>query len=163
MKLKLLIVACFAVALSLYAAAPSFTGRAATQGQKLPGDDVIIPSVDEKWGQVKFTHQKHTAYSSCLFCHHTNPEITLESFQAGKVGKVPLCAECHVRKEGDPKTPKSADGTELWSKEAYHFNCIECHKDEITRKPKGVTDADIKKKGDGSVAVKCADCHEKKD
>lgn len=150
MKLKALVVVGFIVAYSA-------TG-AAMQGQKLPGDSVIIPSVDEKWGEVAFTHQKHLAYSDCTFCHHTNKGLTLESFNAGKVEKVPLCAECHTREEGNAKTPKSADGTEIWSKEAYHLNCIDCHKGEITKKPKdaGV----IKKQGEGP--TKCDQCHVKK-
>jgi hypothetical protein len=161
MKIKLLIVACFVVACSLSISGRLLsTGQAAEQGQKLPGDDVVIPSVDEKWGQVKFTHQKHYAYSDCVFCHHTNnATMTAETFTAGKDGKVPLCAECHVRKEGDPKTPKGSDGTELWSYNAYHFNCIECHKGEITHKPKGAPAA--KKQGEGP--TKCAECHEKKE
>lgn len=164
MKLKLLIVAVFATACFLTASAGFLPGLAASnhllaQGQKLPGDDVIIPSVDEKWGEVKFTHQSHYGYSDCVFCHHTNNKtMTAESFTAGKDGKVPLCAECHVRKEGDPKTPKNKDGVELWSKEAYHYNCIECHQGDIQHKPKDATPA--KKQGEGP--TKCAECHEKK-
>lgn len=163
MKLKLLIVACFAVACSWIASASLFTSQASSnptigQGQKLPGDDIIIPSVDEKWGQVKFTHQKHLAYSDCTFCHHTNKGLTLDSFKA-KSEKVPLCAECHARKEGDGKTPKNGEGTELWSKEAYHANCIECHQGEIKHKPK---DSGVpKKQAEGP--TKCAECHEKKE
>jgi nitrate/TMAO reductase-like tetraheme cytochrome c subunit len=159
MKLKLLILACFAAVCSVHAAGSLFARQAPSQ--KLPGDDVIIPSVDEKWGPCKFTHQRHLAFSSCLYCHHTSEGLTLESFNAGEAAKVPLCADCHVRKEGEAKTPKSADGTELWSKEAYHLNCIDCHKGEITKKPKGITEADIKKQGEGP--TKCADCHEKKE
>lgn len=160
MKLKLLVVTLFAVACLWTGTTQLFSTPAAAQGQKLPGDDVIIPSVDEKWGQVKFTHAKHFGYSDCVFCHHTNnASMTVESFKAGKDGKVPLCAECHMRKEGDPKTPKGSDGTELWSKEAYHFNCIECHKGEISHKPKA--GGAIKKQGEGP--GKCAECHERKE
>jgi hypothetical protein len=164
MKLKLLIIAVFATACFLTYSAKLLPGLSAStadlaQGQKLPGDDVIIPSVDEKWGEVKFTHQKHYGYSDCVFCHHTNNKtMTADSFKEGKDGKVPLCAECHVRKEGDPKTPKNKDGVELWSKEAYHFNCIECHQGDIQHKPKDATPA--KKQGEGP--TKCAECHEKK-
>lgn len=160
MKIKLLIVTCFAVACSLTLSARLLsTSQAAPQGQKLPGDDLIIPSVDEKWGQVKFTHQKHLAYSDCTFCHHTNKDMTLDSFNAGKAGKIPLCADCHVRKEGEGKTPKNGEGTELWSKEAYHENCIECHQGEIKHKAKEAGPA--KKTGEGP--TKCAECHEKKE
>lgn len=164
MKLKLLIIAVFATACFLTSSARLLPGLAASkanliQGQKLPGDDVIIPSVDEKWGEVKFTHQKHYGYSDCVFCHHTNNKtMTAESFTAGKDGKVPLCAECHLREEGNSKTPKNQDGVELWSKEAYHFNCIECHEGNIQHKPKDATPA--KKQGAGP--TKCAECHEKK-
>lgn len=164
MKLKLLIITVFATACFLTCSAKLLPGLSAsttdmTQGQKLPGDDIVIPSVDEKWGEVKFTHQKHYGYSDCVFCHHTNNKtMTADSFKEGKDGKVPLCAECHVRKEGDPKTPKNKDGVELWSKEAYHFNCIECHQGDIQHKPKDATPA--KKQGEGP--TKCAECHEKK-
>jgi hypothetical protein len=150
MKLKVLIVAGFLIAYS--------ATSAAMQGQKLPGDNVIIPSVDEKWGEVAFTHQKHLAYSDCTYCHHTNKGLTLDQFNAGKSEKVPLCAECHTREEGNAKTPKSGDGTEIWSKEAYHVNCIDCHKGEITKKPKDA--GAIKKQGEGP--TKCDQCHVKK-
>jgi len=163
MKLKLLIVACFTAVGLLSLLDWALTGPAAyanepVQTQKLPGDDLIIPSVDEKWGQVKFTHQQHLAYSDCTYCHHTNKGLTLESFKAGKSEKIPFCYDCHVRKEGDPKTPKGSDGTELWSKEAYHVNCIDCHKGEITKVPKD--GGKILKKGEGP--TKCAACHEVK-
>jgi hypothetical protein len=162
MKFKLLIIACFVAACSFHAATAMFPGRAAAQGdsQKMPGK-MTIPSVDEKWGPVAFDHNQHLAFSSCLYCHHTNKGLTLETFNAGKSEKIPLCASCHVRKEGEANTPKSADGTELWSKEAYHVNCIDCHKGDIQRKPKGVGPEDVKKQGAGP--TKCADCHEKKE
>ena len=164
MKLKLLIVACFAVTCSLTIPARQFllpTSQAAVQGQKLPGDEVIIPSDHEKWGKVKFTHAKHFAYSDCVYCHHTNAAtMTAETFKAGKEAKVQQCNECHIRKEGDPKNPKSAvDQTELWSYNAYHYNCIECHKGEIIHKTKA--GGAIKKQAEGP--TKCAECHEKKD
>lgn len=151
MKIKFAIIVAF---FALYSAA------AASQGQKLPGDNVVIPSVDEKWGAVKFTHQQHLAFSDCTYCHHTNEALTLESFNAGKAGKVPMCAECHPRGEGKANTPKSSDGTELWSREAYHINCIDCHKGEITKKPKNA--GAIKKLGSSEKATKCAECHEVK-
>jgi hypothetical protein len=150
MKLKALIVVGFMVAYS--------ATSAAMQGQKVPGDNVVIPSVDEKWGEVAFSHQKHLAYSDCTYCHHTNKGLTLDGFNAGKAGKVPLCSECHTRAEGNAKTPKGSDGTEIWSKEAYHVNCIDCHKGEITRKPKEA--GAIKKQGEGP--TKCDQCHVKK-
>ncbi len=151
MNLKAVIVAGFVVA---------YSASVSLQGQKLPGDNVVIPSVDEKWGEVAFTHQKHLAYSDCTYCHHTNKGLTLETFNTGKSEKIPLCAECHFREEGNPKTPKNADGTELWSKEAYHVNCIDCHKGEITKKPKDA--GAIKELGKGT-AVKCDECHVKKE
>ncbi|MEP7271389.1 MAG: cytochrome c3 family protein, partial [Acidobacteriota bacterium] len=98
MKMKALIVIGFMIA---------YSASAATQGQKLPGDDLVIPSVDEKWGAITFTHQKHLAYSDCTYCHHTNKGLTLETLNAGKSEKIPMCAECHTRAEGNAKTPKS--------------------------------------------------------
>lgn len=58
MKSKLLIVVCFAAAGTITLSGQSLTGEAASateasQTQKLPGDDVTIPSVDEKWGQAQ--------------------------------------------------------------------------------------------------------------
>ncbi len=144
MKIKLAVVAAF---LFLF-----------TQ-QKLPGDNIVIPSVDQKWGAVKFTHQQHLGFSDCTYCHHTNEGLTLDSFNASKP-KIPLCAECHFREEGKANTPKSSDGIELWSKEAYHINCIDCHKGEITKKPKNA--GAVKKLGSNEKATKCADCHEVK-
>lgn len=163
MKLKLLIFVCFAAVGLLSLSSRPLTGQAASvneasQTQKLPGDDLIIPSVDEKWGQVKFTHQQHLAFSDCNYCHHTNKGLTLESFNAGKSEKIPFCYDCHVRKESDPKTPKGSDGTELWSKEAYHINCIDCHRGEITKQPKDA--GKVLKQGEGP--TKCAACHEVK-
>jgi len=165
MRLKLLIVAGFAAALSISAAKPLFTSRAAAQsnGQKLPAGKITLPSNDEKWGPMvdKYDHQQHLAFSTCTYCHHTNKNLTLESFNAGKADKIQNCKECHTQKEDDPKNSKKADGTQVWSKEAYHVNCIDCHKGEVTRFPKDVGPAAIKKQGEGP--TKCAECHEKKE
>src|SRR4030095_9103444 len=130
MKLKAL------VAIAMFAALVA-------QGQKLPGDNVTLPSAKGgKWGPVKFTHQHHLAFSDCVYCHHTNPGLTDKNLSSAKV---PLCVECHTRTEGDAKNPKSKDGTEVWAKEAYHINCIECHKGEITKIPKDIGMSAIKK------------------
>jgi hypothetical protein len=64
-----------------------------------------------------------------------------------------------LAKEGEPTTPKGDDGTELWSKEAYHINCIDCHKGEITKVPKDA--GKVLKQGEGP--TKCAACHEVKE
>ena len=159
MKFKVLVLACFSIICLIGLNGAILPGTIAMQAQKMPGDDLVIPSVDEKWGPTKFTHNKHLAYSDCTYCHHTNKGLTLEQFNGGKSERIPLCAECHFRKEGEPKTPKAADGLELWSKEAYHLNCIDCHKGEVTRKPKEA--GAIKKQGEGP--TKCAACHEVKE
>ena len=159
MKFKVLVLACFSIICLIGLNGAILPGTIAMQAQKMPGDDLVIPSVDEKWGPTKFTHNKHLAYSDCTYCHHTNKGLTLELFNGGKSERIPLCAECHFRKEGEPKTPKAADGLELWSKEAYHLNCIDCHKGEVTRKPKEA--GAIKKQGEGP--TKCAACHEVKE
>ncbi len=159
MKFKVLVLALFSVICLIGLNGVILPGTIAMQAQKMPGDDLVIPSVDEKWGPTKFTHNKHLAYSDCTYCHHTNKGLTLEQFNGGKSERIPLCAECHFRKEGEPKTPKAADGLELWSKEAYHLNCIDCHKGEVTRKPKEA--GAIKKQGEGP--TKCAACHEVKE
>lgn len=160
MKSKLLIVACFAAAVSVYAAAPSFTHRAAAQDQKIPGKNAFTKTRYEDRKPVPFDHEQHLAFSSCLYCHHTSKGLTLDSFKAGKAEKVPLCYSCHME-EGNAKNPKNKAGEEVWAKPAYHVNCIDCHKDEITKQPEGLAPTDIKKKGSGP--TKCTECHEKKD
>lgn len=165
MKLKLMIVACFALALAISAAPAMLKIRAAgmTQaaGQKMPGKYTFPSAKGEKWGPVPFDHDQHNAFSDCLVCHHTNQkDLTLENWQANKVTeKVPLCADCHMHDEGNPKNPKNSAGDELTAKLAYHANCIDCHKGEISERM--MKFGKVIKQGEGP--TKCAACHQVKE
>lgn len=161
MKLKLMVVICFALALSINAAPLMFDNHAPssqTDGQKMP-DKYTFPSAQgEKWGPVPYDHDQHNGFSDCLVCHHTNnKDLTLENWNAGKITeKVPLCVSCHLREEGNANNPKNADGEELTAKIAYHHNCIDCHKGEISERMQKY--GKITKQGEGP--TKCAGCHE---
>ena len=68
-------------------------------------------------GNVLFNHKVHSfeeGYGlSCEDCHHELLDGESD---------VPLqCGECHDPTEGDEEVPKRAD--------AFHFQCINCHKD----------------------------------
>ncbi len=84
------------------------------------------------FGDVKFNHKKHseTLKIDCTKCHHT--------WKQGETsGK--LCDECHKAK---------AEGKALSAKEAFHKDCIDCHKkEEASKKP---------------APTKCTGCHVKK-
>jgi hypothetical protein len=165
MKLKLMIVACFALALSINAAPLVLNGSATEvaqiEGQKMPGKYTFPSAKGEKWGPVPFDHDQHNAFSDCLVCHHTNKkDLTLENWKAGKVTeKVPLCVECHFRDEGNPKNAKNSNGDELAAKFVYHANCIDCHKGEISDRM--MKFGKVIKQGEGP--TKCAACHQVKE
>jgi hypothetical protein len=163
MKLKLMIVACFALALSINAAPlmlSADTTSVSAQGQKMPGKYTFPSANGEKWGPVPYDHDQHNAFSDCLVCHHTNTkELTLANWNAGKTEKVPLCVECHFRDEGNPKNPKNPNGDELNAKFVYHANCIDCHKGEISERM--MKFGKVTKQGEGP--TKCAACHQVKE
>ena len=73
--------------------------------------------LEAKMGTVTFQHTAHQGLTDCATCHHT--------------GGYEPCKSCH----DGTKAPKSKD--------AYHKNCIDCHKKEA----KGPT--------------KCKECHVK--
>jgi DnaJ-class molecular chaperone len=62
--------------------------------------------LDNKYGKVTFSHQKH-AEKKCEECHHTleEGETSPES-----------CHECHN------------EGAEITAKQAFHNTCQGCHK-----------------------------------
>ena len=68
-------------------------------------------------GKVLFDHQTHTAVSgygiSCADCHH--------NLEVGEVDNVEACSACHEAESDDPDFPKRSD--------AFHRQCIGCHKD----------------------------------
>jgi len=93
----------------------------------------------DKYGPSKLSHKKHSVEykAACVKCHHENKE-----WKDGD--PVKKCAECHdpIKKQG--KTVKL--------KNAYHKNCITCHKEMIAA-GKATKKAPVKK---------CSKCHSKK-
>lgn len=75
-------------------------------------------TLDSSFGKVTFSHKAHAAADECKTCHHMGTPDQ-------------KCEACH-----------NADAT-MNSKDAFHKNCIECHK----AKEKGPTG--------------CMDCHKK--
>ena len=79
-------------------------------------------------GRVIFDHKTHTAESgygiSCTDCHH--------NLEEGET-KPEACGECHEPESQDEDTPSRSD--------AFHSQCIDCHKEA------------------GAGPEKCASCH----
>lgn len=99
--------------------------------QKKPAEPVSVKLEGAKLPPVGFSHIIHTEKTKidCVKCHHKdkdpkNPEP---------------CISCHLVKEVKDNAPVAKD--------AYHKNCIDCHKESVT---KGV-----------AAPVKCNDCHKK--
>ncbi|NOZ62975.1 MAG: cytochrome c3 family protein [Calditrichaeota bacterium] len=82
---------------------------------RLPADSIIIYEIEEKYGPVKFDHNKHLhmaeTLGDCADCHHHTP---LKK-------KFPKCSECH---EPDFSMTNLA---EIELKAAYHRKCVGCH------------------------------------
>jgi hypothetical protein len=159
MKLKLLVLACFAVALTINAAPLLNNTLPQSDKQKMPAKYTFPSAQGEKWGPVPYDHDQHNGFSDCMVCHHTNKELTLDTWNKGYKENVPLCVSCHLREEGNAKNPKNADGEELTAKIAYHHNCIDCHKGEMSARMQQY--GKITKSGEGP--VKCAACHQVKE
>ena len=79
-------------------------------------------------GKVLFDHKTHTAESgygiSCTDCHH--------NLEEGET-KPQACRECHEPESQDEDMPNKSD--------AFHSQCIDCHKEA------------------GAGPEKCASCH----
>ena len=117
--------------------------------------------------QVKFSHDKHKAYK-CTDCHHVYKPNDKGEYEKDKRGnyktlpvndwkddqKVEKCSSCH-KLEADKKKKKEmlSSKTEARSMEdAFHDNCVACHKDYNKEK---------KLKGKDGLPSRCNDCHEK--
>ncbi|HOV89257.1 MAG TPA: cytochrome c3 family protein [Syntrophorhabdaceae bacterium] len=99
--------------------------------QKKAPEPMSLKIEGGKLPPVSFSHVTHTEKTKidCIKCHHKdkdpkNPEP---------------CIQCHLVKEVKDNAPIA--------KEAYHKNCIECHKESVA---KGTT-----------APVKCNECHKK--
>ena len=77
-----------------------------------------ISTIKDRLKPVSFTHKSHFEnVGDCKSCHHYSP--------ADSAGLYPSCSSCHW-KPGDEKT--RAKGLPSL-KDAYHIQCLECHKD----------------------------------
>lgn len=133
MRLKLVVVALYAVTLLVVALAPArllaSPEEAASQNQR-----AIQLDISGRRGLVLFDHKKHEALLNpdptfkhkarpnvaCVGCHHTVKEITA-------VSQFQNCAACH-KDEANPVNPDDADGIDLNAREIYHRLCISCHR-----------------------------------
>lgn len=99
--------------------------------QKKAPEPTSIKLEGGKLGPVSFSHITHTekVKIECVACHHKD-----------KDPKEPeACVKCHLLKEVKDNAPPAKD--------AFHKNCVTCHK-ESTDKGK-------------AAPTKCNDCHKK--
>ncbi len=99
--------------------------------QKKCPESLTLKLEGAKLPPVAFTHSVHTekAKVDCAICHHKdkNPR------EPGG------CMPCHDRNDVKNGAPPVKD--------AYHKNCIDCHKESVAKKV--------------SAPTKCNDCHKK--
>lgn len=87
-----------------------------------------LGSLAKIYESVTFSHEMHTLVAEdCATCHHHS-----------KAGQTPLCEKCH-RPSSDPRDSKIPN-----LKDAYHRQCIGCHK-EMEMGPTGCTECHAKK------------------
>jgi hypothetical protein len=97
-------------------------------------DSIIIDNQYPKKlkNPVPLNHKAHADAIACTECHHTWKKEERETPQK--------CAECH----------KADDKSDKGLKQAYHKQCMDCHKDlKKQEKPTGPT-------------TKCTGCHPSK-
>jgi hypothetical protein len=91
-------------------------------------ETVKLGSLAKSYEPVGFSHEKHSSFADdCASCHHNSP-----------AGETPACGECHAA------TAASAKSGVPELKEAYHGQCISCHKD-IGVGPSGCMECHTKK------------------
>ena len=99
--------------------------------QKKPAEPMMIKLEGGKLPPVPFSHTSHAEKEKidCAVCHHKDKDVNNPQ----------PCVSCHLIKE-------VKDNAAI-AKEAYHKNCITCHKDSAAK---------------GKAApVKCNECHKK--
>jgi hypothetical protein len=73
-------------------------------------------------GAATFDHDAHLkkvpGSEACIACHHTR--------DARDIIQLERCSLCH-RAEGDPGNPKGKSFDEMYTKRAFHDQCIGCH------------------------------------
>jgi len=98
---------------------------------KKPPERISITLEGAKLPPVDFSHPVHVdkARIACVTCHHKDKDPQ----------EPEACVKCHLVKE--PQNNASI------AKDAFHKQCITCHKESIE---KGIT-----------APTKCAECHKK--
>jgi hypothetical protein len=93
-----------------------------------PSQDITIKLQNAKLSPVNFSHASHVDKQKikCAVCHHADP------------AKPKACTTCH-KLEPQDKTPSA--------KEAFHQQCITCHKQQADKA--------------GKVPTKCNECHKR--
>jgi len=98
-----------------------------------PPNKTILFDLYGKRGVVFYDHKIHEAFISkdpdyrykakpaaaCSGCHHTT--------NAMGVSQLIQCRACHLE-TGNAKNPKSSQDVEMSTDEAFHQNCIGCHR-----------------------------------
>jgi hypothetical protein len=157
MKLKLIIVGLYALAIFIAVLSP----RSFASSETAPQNNRVLIQLDTtgRRGLVLFDHKKHEALLNpdptfkhkarpnvaCISCHHTAKEITdLKQFQN--------CTNCH-KDLANAANPDDADGIDLNSREIYHRMCISCHRATEFR----ASNYRIKE----SKFTKCGECHDR--
>lgn len=110
------------------------TGEAANQealARKYVHEVMKLGHLANEFGEVVFNHKLHVELTDrCEDCHHHHTDIEV----------TPPCRECHN------KTVSAAGGEPLGLKDAYHQQCLGCHKTTSTQ-------------GKKDSPLKCTDCH----
>ncbi|MEJ5226727.1 cytochrome c3 family protein [Thermodesulfovibrio sp.] len=104
--------------------------------QQKPQDVYKLHWEGAKFPPTEFNHKKHAENYKidCKTCHHTD---------ANPAEKATKCIECH-----DPQGEKAAEkGGGIKAMDAYHKQCIDCHKKE--------------NEAGKAAPTKCNDCHKK--
>ena len=100
-----------------------------TNKSKSGSETHILGHLSNIYEPIEFAHEMHTLITeSCQTCHHNSEE-----------GETPSCQECHII------SSKSKDLDILSLKDAYHRQCIGCHK-ELDAGPTNCTQCHFKKK-----------------
>ncbi|OPY64704.1 MAG: Acidic cytochrome c3 precursor [Syntrophorhabdaceae bacterium PtaU1.Bin034] len=97
--------------------------------QQTPKEPIAVKLEGAKMPPVTFSHQSHVdkAKIACVKCHHKDPDAPK------------ACVTCHGVKQAKDKAPLA--------KEAFHTQCITCHKESAAKGVKAPT--------------KCNECHKK--
>ena len=125
-----------------------------TSAASAPGM-VVLDSIKDAYGPVKFDHAKHVAIAaSCSACHHEHAiadglpckqchSLTPQAFKNSVSHSFMACRSCHTTADRDNAAMPGL-------KTAYHQQCFKCHRGmgNIGTDPKGCTEICHAKKAD---------------